>query len=403
MLAACGGDNSDTKPAENPVVVSPFVNAQPIANAGADQYVLVGSTVTLDGGASSDGNGDALTYKWSLVSKPVGSVAALAANSNVRSVFVADVAGEYAAILVVNDGKIDSLPENITIVAVPNTGVGTSNLVANGGPNQNVSVKTIVNLDGSSSTDSKGRTLSYNWTLIAKPTGSEAIISSSAGKKATFIADAAGLYSVLFYVGAGNEKSLPVTIFINASANGVGVNLAPLANAGSDQSALVGSLITLDGGLSTDPNGDLLSYRWSIDSKPALSTAILATPTSKISKFTADAAGTYELGLIVNDGKLDSRKDVINVVVRLPGVVNIPDTGRYRCSDISKDFALALFAQGHTYLDRDHDGKPCEANDILNEKAAIPTITPGPSGKQCYVSGYYRKNGTYVKGYYRSC
>ncbi|WP_300756468.1 hypothetical protein, partial [Janthinobacterium sp.] len=108
-------------------------------------------------------------------------------------------------------------------------------------------------------------------------------------------------------------------------------------------------------------------------------------------------------GLVVNDGKLDSKKDVINVVVRLPGVVDIPDTGRYRCSDISKDFALTLFAQGHTYLDRDHDGKPCEANDILNEKAAIPTITPGPSGKQCYVSGYYRKNGTYVKGYYRSC
>uniref|UniRef100_UPI00261CA624 PKD domain-containing protein n=1 Tax=Janthinobacterium sp. TaxID=1871054 RepID=UPI00261CA624 len=278
VLAACGGDNSHTKPAENPVVVSPFVNAQPIANAGADQYVLVGSTITLDGGASSDGNGDALTYKWSLVSKPVGSVAALAANSNVRSVFVADVVGEYVATLLVNDGKIDSLPENITIVAVSNTGVGASHLVANGGPNQNVSIQSIVNLDGSSSTDSKGRTLSYNWTLIAKPTGSEAIISSSAGKKATFIADAAGLYSVLFYVGAGNEKSLPVTIFINASANGVGVNLAPLANAGPDQSALVGSLITLDGGLSTDPNGDLLSYRWSIDAKPALSAAVLSTP-----------------------------------------------------------------------------------------------------------------------------
>ncbi|MFM2085907.1 MAG: hypothetical protein RLZZ237_776, partial [Pseudomonadota bacterium] len=361
MLVACGGGSGDAKPAENPVVVSPFVNAQPTANAGADQYVLAGTTVTLDGGASSDGNGDALTYKWSLVSKPVGSAAALATNSNVRSVFIADVAGEYVATLVVNDGKIDSLPENITIVAVSNTGVGTSNLVANGGPNQNVSVKSTVNLDGSSSTDSKGRTLSYNWTLIAKPTGSEAIISSSAGKKATFIADAAGLYSVLFYVAAGNEKSLPVTIFINASANGVGVNLAPLANAGPDQSALTGSLITLDGGLSTDPNGDLLSYRWSMDSKPALSAATLLNPTSKISRFTADVAGTYELGLIVNDGKLDSKKDVINVVVRLPGVVNIPDTGRYRCSDISKDLALILFAQGHTYLDRDHDGKPCEA------------------------------------------
>jgi hypothetical protein len=33
-----------------------------------------------------------------------------------------------------------------------------------------------------------------------------------------------------------------------------------------------------------------------------------------------------------------------------------------------------------------------------------PVVTLPPSGgKQCYVNGYYRKNGTYVSGYYRSC
>lgn len=405
ILSACGGggDSSDAKPIVDPISLSPVINAKPSANPGADQQVFVGAAVIMDGGASSDGNGDILTYKWSLISIPAGSIATLSSNASVRSGFSADVAGVYTVALVVNDGKADSLPENITIVAVSNAGVPNVGIVANGGPNQNVAIGSAVNLDGSLSSDSKGRVIAYNWTLIAKPAGSIASISASTAKKATFIADVAGLYSVSFYVASGNDKSLPTTIFVTASPHGGVANLAPIANAGWDQNALTGSVIALDGSLSADANGDSLSYLWSIESKPALSAAVLSIPTSKTPKFTADVAGAYELALVVNDGKLDSKKDVISIIIRLPGVVEIVDAGLYKCSSISKALALSLYAQGHTYLDRDHDGKPCEANDILNENINIPTTSPNPSGKKCYVSGYYRKNGTYVKGYSRSC
>lgn len=403
ILTACGGDNGNVTPAIEPISVAPLINAKPVANPGADQYVFVGTAVTLDGGASSDGNGDVLTYKWSLLSGPVGSTAVLSNNKNVRSVFNADIAGIYSAALVVSDGKTESQPENVTIVAMPNTVISSIGLIANGGQNQNVSVGNSVNLNGSLSADVKGRVLSHNWTLITKPVGSTAILSEPNGKSSKFVADVIGLYGVSLYVSAGNDKSLPVSVFVTATSSGAGINLAPVANAGSDQSASIAAVISLDGGLSTDSNGDMLTYLWSFQSKPVMSGASLSVSTSKIPKFTADVAGTYELALVVNDGKLNSQTDVISVIIRSSGVIDIADTGLYKCSNISKNLALSLFTQGHTYLDRDHDGKPCEANDILNEYVSVPTTVPNSSGKKCYVSGYYRKSGTYVKGYYRSC
>ena len=51
------------------------------------------------------------------------------------------------------------------------------------------------------------------------------------------------------------------------------VNSAPTANAGPDQTAPVGALVTLDGTGSTDPDGNTLSYSWAFDSLPSGSTA----------------------------------------------------------------------------------------------------------------------------------
>ncbi|MDZ7653993.1 MAG: PKD domain-containing protein [Burkholderiaceae bacterium] len=89
---------------------TPTANVAPVANAGAAQTVVAGSTVTLDGSASSDANSDPLTFAWALTSKPASSAATLSGATIARTTFVADLAGTYIATLVVNDGKVNSAP-----------------------------------------------------------------------------------------------------------------------------------------------------------------------------------------------------------------------------------------------------------------------------------------------------
>lgn len=111
VLTACGGGGGSTT---NPQIS----NIAPSANAGSIQNILVSSLVTLDGSASSDANGDTLTYRWTLTSKPSGSSAALSSSSSARPTFSADLAGTYVATLIVNDGQVDSTAATVTVTAI---------------------------------------------------------------------------------------------------------------------------------------------------------------------------------------------------------------------------------------------------------------------------------------------
>lgn len=94
------------------------VNDPPVANAGANQSVPMKSTVTLNGSGSSDVDGNALTYSWSLITVPAHSKAVLSGANSVSPTFKADKAGTYVAQLVVNDGTVDSVsPSTVTITA----------------------------------------------------------------------------------------------------------------------------------------------------------------------------------------------------------------------------------------------------------------------------------------------
>ncbi|NCX43365.1 MAG: PKD domain-containing protein, partial [Betaproteobacteria bacterium] len=78
-------------------------------------------------------------------------------------------------------------------------------------------------------------------------------------------------------------------------------NQAPISVAGGNQSVTVDSSVILDGSASRDPNGDPLSYRWSLTAKPNGSSASLSLHSSAKPSFIADLAGTYVATLIVND------------------------------------------------------------------------------------------------------
>jgi hypothetical protein len=103
------------------------INTTPIANAGTSQVVTTGTVVTLDGSASSDANGDSLTYGWSLASKPILSNAVLSSNSVIRPTFTPDVAGSYVFSLIVNDGITSSIANSVTVIVTVPTNTNYSN------------------------------------------------------------------------------------------------------------------------------------------------------------------------------------------------------------------------------------------------------------------------------------
>ncbi len=94
-------------------------NHPPVADAGPDQTVFVGSTVMLDGSTSSDVDGDLLTFRWSFTSFPPESIATLSDPAAVKPTFAVDLPGNYVIQLIVNDGKLNSGPDTVSITVSP--------------------------------------------------------------------------------------------------------------------------------------------------------------------------------------------------------------------------------------------------------------------------------------------
>ncbi len=154
-------------------------NSAPVADAGADQAVLVNDTVQLDGSGSSDVDGDSLSFNWSFVAKPGGSHATLADTKVQKPAFVVDAAGTYTLQLIVNDGTVSSAPDTVTI------STENSAPVSNAGSDQSVEEGTAVILSASGSTDPDHNIVGYTW----EQTGGAAVTLSTPNQsETTFVA-----------------------------------------------------------------------------------------------------------------------------------------------------------------------------------------------------------------------
>ena len=278
--------------------------------ADRDRGVNVGALVQLSGAKSTDVDGDALTYKWSLTSVPVGSTVILSGVSIVNPTFTPDKAGAYVAQLIVNDGKMDSEPSTVTISA--NSTIQAPS--ANAGANQSAH-GTTVTLNGSG-TDPQNLPLTYSWALVTKPAGSAATLSNTTTQRPTFVADLLGDYVAQLIVSNGSLNSAPSTVTISNR------NIRPVANAGVNQSVLTGAVISLDGIGSTDADGDPLTYSWTLTTKPQGSTSSLSAALSRTPTFFADVAGTYVVQLIVNDGFANSDPATVTITAA-PKLINL--------------------------------------------------------------------------------
>lgn len=88
-----------------------------MAAAGADRAVTQWSTVTLDGSASYDPDGDPLTYYWSVDSCPAGTYPVLVGSGTATPSFVPELPGSYVLRLNVSDGRYASSTDTVTVTA----------------------------------------------------------------------------------------------------------------------------------------------------------------------------------------------------------------------------------------------------------------------------------------------
>ena len=97
-------------------------NAAPVARAGLDREVSIGSAVTLDGGASSDEDGDALTLTWTQTggTDVTGGHGTL---SGASPTFTAPAGiSTLTFSLVAHDGTVPSVADEVVITVVPVAG-----------------------------------------------------------------------------------------------------------------------------------------------------------------------------------------------------------------------------------------------------------------------------------------
>ena len=260
------------------------------------------SLTICNGSESPDPGNGQLTYRWIA---PPGIT--LSSETDQKPTFTApqvDVDTDYSFSLVVNNGKADS-PPDLVVITVKHINKAPT---ANSGVDQSAPRGASVTLDGSASSDPEADALTYLWTA---PGGIN--LSSITDSKPTFTAPSVAVdteytFSLVVSDGKLDSPSDQVAVLIRKT------NQAPAADAGPDQSVNEGSLVSLDGSAASDPDGDVLTYRWTAPEGITLSSETDAKPTFTAPQVSADTQ--YTFSLVVNDGRTDSPADDVIVTVR---------------------------------------------------------------------------------------
>ncbi|TDC35882.1 PKD domain-containing protein [Kribbella albertanoniae] len=183
-------------------------NRVPVANAGAPQSVVGGTTVTLNG-SGTDADGDALTYAWTQTGGPAVT---LSSTTTAKPTFTApSSASTLTFSLVVRDGQANSAASTTTVTTTPVNQVP----VANAGTAQSVTTGATATLDGSG-TDADNDPLTYTWTQTGGPA---VTLSSTTTAKPTFTAPATPAtltFSLVVRDGQANSAAATTTVTVTA-------------------------------------------------------------------------------------------------------------------------------------------------------------------------------------------
>lgn len=182
------------------------------ANAGTDQEVEIGNLVTLDGSGSSSSDASALTFSWTLSSKPPASTASINGGSNVSATLTPDIAGVYIIDLSVTSGTASDTDQvNITAIGTNSVPLITITEDSIKGKKNNA-IDIMV-----TSSDPDGDALAYSWEILeTTPANGSGTFTTGDDTGVEFTPSDPGLFEIAVTVsdGKGGEGADTVLLFI---------------------------------------------------------------------------------------------------------------------------------------------------------------------------------------------
>ncbi|MFQ5470060.1 MAG: PKD domain-containing protein [Gammaproteobacteria bacterium] len=343
-------------------------NSAPVANAGGPYSGNAGNVVVFDGSASSDVDGDVLTYAWDFGD---GST-----SIGVNPTHTYTTAGTFTVTLVVNDGELNSAPSTINaVITVPssmpediiwtdlvgvvvegttlrktssrgwNSGAASTQSIAADGYIEYIADSYNYRMFGLSNTnpDVDYRSVNYgaytlsDKTLRAWENGTQKFSTNYAIGDTIRVERTGDVIEykkngIAFYTSLTTSTgSLIADVSLlntdstisNAKISGAGsvpmLNTPPIANAGGPYSGTTAAPIGFDGSASSDTDGDALIYNWDFGDGGS-GTGV--TPTH-----TYTTAGSYTVVLTVHDGIAESQASTAIVTVTTPNTAPIAKAG----------------------------------------------------------------------------
>ncbi len=326
-------------------------NVSPTAVAGDDQNVSDADNngieaVTLDGSASYDPDGSIASYSWFVDAgpSPIGTSTLLEHDFSV---------GTYAITLVVEDDEGATSTDEVVVIVnsnrAPVADAGLGQFVSDA-DNNNFETVTL-NGSESQDVDLNGNIVSYQWSEEGEVLGETDVITYDFP---------VGVHEVTLTVedNGGATSSDGVVVIVNP-------NQAPVANAGEDQTSVVGAAVNFDGSGSydLDLNGNIVSYDWNFDDG--------ATGSGTSTNHVYSIADTYTVILTVTDnGGATSTDEVVITVTEgsIQPLLHIADIGMSAAKIKLRGWYVGAAA---TVIVVDSEGAPISGAEVFGDWSGL--------------------------------
>lgn len=360
-------------------------NQPPIVNAGADQQVVAGASVTLQATAS-DPDGDSMVFTWRQLSGPT---VALTSSNQKSTSFAApvpaspvDLRFEFEA----DDGRLESFAlVTVRVIPVP----GNHSPVVEAGTDRVVVHSRPVTLAAVAS-DPDQDPLTVVWSQVSGPAVQ---LTETGALTATFLAPSlTQTRSLVFQANASDGKGGFASDTVSVQ---VIRNRAPAVQTDDLLTAQVGDDVVLHA-VASDPDGDVVAVSWRQIAGP---TVTLNDPdTDHASFLILDQHGSlrFDFEVEAGDGGFSTKAQVAVVVLSgesivvpysLVGFPHFADSfvgvAALNDTDQSNDlYARVIGGHGQVQLDQFLDRLPAEG-----QHAFLPDLLPAPTDASLVLRG----------------